>query len=317
MTRVERFTISLFVVVFVSSARSSACQAPAVPAYHLIGRISTDSGELGFLVIDSDSRQLYGVGNRVIDIDKNEVSATFPLPEHGVMLAPELHRGLGMDGTFFELPDRRILDSLHTDGFTSTFDAGSGRAFLFRRKTVVVDMRAGRVVDTLDIGGDPAAGVSDGHGHVFVNRIDADSIVVIDAAQPRVAAQWSVAPCTRPRGLAMDRVQGRLFVACDSMLAVLSATDGHVVALVRGVRGGNEIAFDSTTGLIFNPNGIKGGATISVIRESAPGIYSIVENVPTGPDGGRSLVVDTRTHRVYLATARFVDLLTVYVFGPS
>jgi DNA-binding beta-propeller fold protein YncE len=101
------------------------------------------------------------------------------------------------------------------------------------------------------------------------------------------------------------------------MLAVLDTRDGHMVAIVHGIRGGNEIAFDSTTGLIFNPNGIKGGATISVIQESGPDTYSIVESVPTGPDGGRTLAVDNRTHRVYLATARFQDLITVYIFGPK
>jgi hypothetical protein len=307
---------SLILIVACGLGLVANGQTRPTPGYHLVGQISTDSGDLGFLALDTRSRQLYGAGDGVINIDSNKVVSHLDLPEHGVLIASELRRGLGMNGALFELPSHRLIDSLHTDGYTSAYDPYTGRAFLFRRLTVVVDVRGGHVIDTLDLGGDPASGVADGRGRVFVNRADADSVVVIDTRVPRIVAHWPVAPCTKPRGLAIDALHERLFIACEHALEVLSARDGHVVADVENVRGGQEIAFDSTTGLIFNSSGVDNGATMSVIRESSSDEYSIVDQVPIGHDGGIKLIVDSRTHRVYLATAHMTPLNTVYIFAP-
>jgi hypothetical protein len=306
----------LLLLVALGLQRTQDPHLVPVSGYHLVGRITTDSGELGFLALDTRARQLYGLGNSVVDIDANKIVSHIDLPEHGVLLASDLRRGIGMDGALFALPSHQLIDSLHIDAYTSVYDPTTERAFLFRRLTAVVDMRGGRIIDTIDIGGDPGLAVADGRGHVFVNRAGQDSMVVIDARARRVTAHWSVAPCAKPHGLAIDRQHDRLFVACPDMLEVLDAKDGHVVATVEGVRGGQEIAFDSTTGLIFNSSGVDNGATMSVIRELSRDQYSVVERVPIGADGGIKLLVDEHTHRVYLATAHMTPLNAVYIFAP-
>jgi serine/threonine protein kinase len=63
------------------------------------------------------------------------------------------------------------------------------------------------------------------------NIEDKSELTAIDPAKLVVKQSWRLAPCTEPRGLAMDRKNRRLFVGCDNkMMAVVNADTGKVLA---------------------------------------------------------------------------------------
>ena len=102
--------------------------------------------------------------------------------------------------------------------------------------------------------------------------------------------------------MAIDRVHHRLLVGCSNkMAAVVSTENGKVVATVPIGDGVDANAFDPGTKLGFSSNG---DGTLTVIKEEAPDHYTVAETVPTRR-GARTMALDDKTHKVYLATAQF------------
>jgi DNA-binding beta-propeller fold protein YncE len=56
----------------------------------------------------------------------------------------------------------------------------------------VIDGKDGSVVGTIDLGGSPEQGQSDGQGHVYIDLEDKDSIAVVDANTLKVTATYSL-----------------------------------------------------------------------------------------------------------------------------
>ena len=84
-------------------------------------------------------------------------------------------------------------------------------------------------------------------------------------------------------------------------MAVVDAEAGKVLATLPIGRGVDGTAFDEGRKLAFASNG---DGTLTVVREDTPGHFVVVENATTLP-GARTMTLDPRTHRLYLATARF------------
>ncbi len=84
------------------------------------------------------------------------------------------------------------------------------------------------------------------------------------------------------------------------MMAVVDAFSGKIVA-TNPIGGGVDAAeFDPKTGLAFFSTGANG--VLSIFREDAPDKYTLVENVQTQA-GARTMAVDRKTGRVYVAAA--------------
>jgi hypothetical protein len=100
----------------------------------------------------------------------------------------------------------------------------------------------------------------------------------------------------------MDKKSRRLFVGCDNkMMAVVNADSGKVLATPAIGEGVDATAFDAETGLAFAS---CGEGVLSVIHEDSPDKFSMVENVPT-QTGARTMALDSKTHNVYVVTAKF------------
>jgi len=186
------------------------------------------------------------------------------------------------------------------------FDAASGHVFTFngRGKNATVFDTHGKVIATIPLGGKPEFGVSDGH-RVFVNVEDTNEIAVIDTHKNVVSARWKLAPCESPSGLAIDRKHHRLFAVCENeIMAVVDATNGKVVTTLPTGKGTDAAAFDDEKQLAFASNGQSG--TLTVIHESSPDKYEVVENVAT-QRSARTMALDTKTHHVFLSAAKFGD----------
>ncbi len=87
-------------------------------------------------------------------------------------------------------------------------------------------------------------------------------------------------------------------------MIVLDADSGKVVATPAIGKGPDAALFDPQNGLAFSSNGQDG--TLTVIKEEAPDKFTVVATVPT-QRGARTMALDSRTHNILLATAKFQD----------
>jgi len=91
-------------------------------------------------------------------------------------------------------------------------------------------------------------------------------------------------------------------VGCDNkMMAVVDADNGKVLATPAIGEGVDATTFDDGTRLAFAS---CGEGVLTVVREESPDKFSVAENVPT-QQGARTLALDSKTHNVYLVTAKF------------
>jgi hypothetical protein len=74
------------------------------------------------------------------------------------------------------------------------------------------------------------------------------------------------------------------------------------VAIVPIGDGPDGAAFDAARGLAFSSNGAAG--TVTVVHEDNPEHFSVVDNVAT-LRSARTVALDEKTHRLYLAAAQF------------
>jgi len=111
-----------------------------------------------------------------------------------------------------------------------------------------------------------------------------------------------VAPdCRAPTGLTIDTHNQQLFASCGNRkMVVVDAGSGNLVAGIPIGAGAEEIAFDPERNLLFSANG-AGTGTLTVIRQTIPDSYAVVQTLPTRPNA-RTAVVDPATGRVYAVT---------------
>lgn len=314
MGSVKASRLALVVVVF------AALAAPLsfAQGYKVTGTISIGgAGGWDYLSADSDHRRLYvshGTEVVVVDLDSEKIVGRISgmTGIHGIAIAADLGTGFISDGrsnqvVAFDVKDlsvkRKIKAGTNPDGIV--YDPASKRVFAFNGRSqgaTAIDAAAGTVAGTISLGGKPEFPVSDGEGSVYDNIEDKSEIVKIDSKTLQVTARWPVAPCESPSGLAMDKGNRRLFAVCDNkMMAVVDADSGKVVATPAIGEGPDAAAYDEATKLAFSSNGESG--TLTVVRGSGDA-YLVVETVTTAP-GARTMALDSKTHKIYLATASF------------
>ena len=125
---------------------------------------------------------------------------------------------------------------------------------------------------------------------------------MIDSRALRVEKSWPIPSCDEPTGLALDRKHGRLFTVCHSrIMAVLDAETGRVVASLPIGDGVDAAAWDPSTALAFASNG---EGTLTVVKQDGPDAYHVIENAAT-QRSARTMALDEKTHRIFLAAAEF------------
>ncbi|MEP6787450.1 MAG: YncE family protein [Acidobacteriota bacterium] len=304
-------------IIFAASAALSF-KAQAQTGYHLLTKIEV-GGEGGwdYLIADADAHRLYvshAAKVVVIDTETNKVvgEITGLNGVHGIAFAEKLGKGFISNGrdnsvTVFDLKTLKTLDTVKVDKNPDCimFDAASGRVFAFNRgasNATAINAADNKIEGTIDLGGHPEFATSDGKGMVFVNLDDKSEVVPIDAKKLTAGKHWSVAPGEDPSGMAIDQKTHRLFIVCgNKKMIVMDAGTGKVVGDVMTGDGTDAAGFDPGTKLAFSSNG---EGTLTVVREDAADKYSVAENVTT-QRGARTMALDTKTHKVYLATAQY------------
>ena len=268
-----------------------------------------------YLYFEPQSHRVYvahGTEITVVDGRSGEIAGrvTGIAGVNGVVALPQWHKGytdsrgkkaavafdLGTFAVTAEVPADTDTDAIVYEPVTQRVFVMNGDA----EDATVIDAQHDSAVARIPLQGQPEFAAADGAGHVFVNITDKREIVRIDARSARVEARWPIPSCERPHGLAIDRAARRLFASCvNSVLLVVSADDGHVVASLPIGKGTDAAAFDPKRRLVFSSNG---EGTLSVIRARSPDQYVALGDIATKPLA-RTMTLDPQSGRVYLVTA--------------
>jgi DNA-binding beta-propeller fold protein YncE len=289
------------------------------PGYRIQKSISIGgTGGWDYLAIDTARNRLYvshGTQVEVVDATRDTLIGMIPNTPgvHGIALAYDLNRGYASGGrdssvTVFDLTTLAVLqrvnvgarnpDAIGYDPFSKrvfTFNGGSANA-------TAIDATTGALVGSIPLGGKPEFWATDGKGRMWVNNEDKAILVQFDPQALKVVAEWPLAGCTAPTGLGFDARHDRLFPVCNESktMLVVDGAKGAILATLpigSGVDGGG---FDPGLGLAFASAG-EGKLTIVGERN---GSYQVVQELLT-QRGARTMVVDPKTHRVYLSTAEY------------
>jgi DNA-binding beta-propeller fold protein YncE len=313
----KRYAILLFGAVPFVMATGVFAQIPSTPSSKVHKIAIGGEGGWDYLCADAAARRLYvSRGNRIVVVDTESEKVVGELADtpgvHGVALVPDLGRGFTSNGgdntvTAFDLKTLKAAGKVKVGGRPDAimFDPVSHRVFTFNhgsRDATAVDPSALSVAGTVALDGVPEAAVPDGRGHVFVNIMDKGEVVEFDARTLRVLNRWSLAPGTRPTGLALDPEHRRLFSTCSGSqsMVVLDADSGKVLARLPIGRGSDGCVFDSDRGLAFSSDG--GDGTLTVVGAREPGQFAVLATIPT-QRSARTMALDPETHRIYLAAA--------------
>jgi YVTN family beta-propeller protein len=316
--RFSLFTV-LAALLFVGSTIAQDSSAMKKGGYHLLQKIEI-GGEGGwdYLFADGDAHRLYvshGVKVEVIDTETNkkvgEIAGLKGV--HGIATAAEFGRGYISDGrdssvVVFDTKTLKTLDTIKVGANPDCviYDPASKRVFAFNRgasSASAIDAATGKVSAPIDLGGHPEFATSDGKGMVFVNLDDKSEVVAIDSKALTVKAHWTLAPDGEdPTGMAIDTKTHRLFIVCgNKKMVVINYDNGKVVTTAATGDGTDAAGFDPKEKVAFSSNG---EGTLTVIKVDSNDKFSVAENVTT-MRGARTMTVDTKTHKVYLATAQY------------
>ena len=170
------------------------------------------------------------------------------------------------------------------------------------KNTTVFDAASLEVLGTIMLGGKPEFATADGHGKVYVNIEDTSEVVEIDSRKSAVIKRFLLKPCEEPTGMGIDPEHHRIFTGCrNKVMVILDTETGRVLSTLPIGQGIDGNGFDPGTGLAFSSNG---DGTLTVVQESFPGKFEVVETVTT-QRGARTMAIDSKTHHIYLPTAKF------------
>jgi DNA-binding beta-propeller fold protein YncE len=293
----------------------SASAFAASPNYSVIKKIPIPgSGGWDYLAVDDGARRLYvshATEVEILDLDSGQqLGSIRTMGMHGIAIAPEFNHGFLSDGKaniviMFDLKTMKVLSKIDSpqnpDGII--YDDGSKRVFAFNGESnsaTAIDAASGKVAGTVDLGGGPEYAAADGRGYVFNNLEDESLVLAINSRTLKIEQRWPTSPCSSPSSMAMDRTNRRIFIGCRSkVMAVLDADSGKVITTLPIGDHVDATVFDAERKLIFNSNG---EGTITVIRQTSPDTYSVVQTVKTAPRA-KTMAFDPKTHRIFLSTA--------------
>ncbi len=315
----RNFRLTLGLLAALGCCVMAASARAAEPQYKFIKEIQIGGGGgWDYLSVDSAARRLYvahGTKVVVIDLDKDQVvGEVVDTPGvHGFIAVPELKRGFSGNGredkaSIVDLATLKTLSKVPTEGNPDAllFDPATKTIYTFNgrgKSATIFEAETGKVLANVPLGGKPETGVVDSAaGRVYVNIEDKDEIAVIDTKTHQVVNHWPIAPGKSATGLALDVEHHRLFVGCgkDYMLMMDSAT-GKIVTSVPSGQGVDAAAFDPGTQLAFVSAG--GSGTVIIAHEDSPDKLTLVQTLTT-ERGARTMTVDPKTHKIYLANAK-------------
>jgi DNA-binding beta-propeller fold protein YncE len=273
-------------------------------------------GSWDYVVPDPPNHRVFiGRQNRVMVVDTNDGTLLGEVKDidgaHGTAIASKSGHGFATSGNsrdvvMFDLKTYKTLSRIPAaeDADAIIYDPASDRVFTFNgdaHSSTVIDP-AGKLVTNVPLGGKPEYGASAADGKVYANLTDTAEVVEIDAKALKVSRRWPTAPCRNPVSMAIDTAHHRLFSGCRSgVMAVSNYESGTIVATLPIGQGVDGAAYDPASGDAFASNA---DGTLTVIHQDTADTYHVVETVQT-QQGSRNMGLDSTTHRLFLAAAKF------------
>jgi hypothetical protein len=277
------------------------------------------TGGTDYIYADVDGRRLYipRTGNpaRITVFDLDTLASVGEVPNasaHGAVVSTKSGHGFATSKPVV-MWDTKTLATIKTidvqgnpDGIL--YDGFNDRVYILSHSApnaTVLNAADGSILGTIDLGGMPEQGATDGKGHLYFDVEDKANIAVVDAKTMMVTAHYDLAgkggTCA---GLAMDVKNNILFAACrnPAAMVILNAGDGKILdALPIG---------PGTDGATFNPNTMEAfsahsDGVLNVIKENSPTSFVAEQTLPT-MQGARTLTLDTKTNRVLLMAFELV-----------
>ena len=313
--KTRRLTVAVALLALGASLPLRAADGP----YRKLKEIPI-GGEGGwdYLSVDAAARRLYvshATKVLVVDIDKDVVVGEIaPAPGvHGIALAPDLGRGFVSNGreatvSIVDLKTLQIVGTVKTGENPDAilYEAVRREVYAFNgrgKSATVFDAKTGEVRATIPLPGKPEFAVFDEKaGRIYNNIEDTNELVAIDTATHGVVATWPITPGEEASGLALDPEGRRLFVGCSNeRMLMVDAASGKVLASVPIGAGVDANAFDPGTGLAFASSS---DGTLTVARPEGKDKMTVVQTIAT-PKRSRTMTIDPKTHRLYVAAAEF------------
>jgi len=312
--------IGMIALSILGLANVTACRADG--PYHFLKEIPV-GGEGGwdFLAIDEAARRLYVTHASkivVIDLNKDEIVGEIADTPgvHGFALATELQRGFSSNGQeskvgIVDLETLKTLSKVDTGKNPDAilYEPEQQEVYAFNghgQSATVFKANSGTVVATIALPGKPEVAAADTKaGRVYCNIEDKNEVVAIDSKTHQVVDTWPITPGEAASGMAIDLTHHRLFLGCSNKLMVMmDSTNGKVLATVPIGQKVDGNAFDPGTQLAFSSNG---EGTVTIAHEDAPEKLTAVQTLVTEPRA-RTMALDPKTHKIYLASAKFEPL---------
>ncbi len=310
-------SVALFVMTFSMVSVCTLCAADG--PYRFIAKIDVGGdGGWDYASVDSAARRLYvthGTKVVVIDTDKNAVvgEITDTPGVHGFVPAPDLGLGFASNGmenkaSIVDLKTLQTKSKVETGANPDAilYDPGKKEVYTFNGRgnsATVFDAASGKVVATIPLPGKPEfAQVDVKAGRIYNNIEDKNEVVVIDTNTHTVTATWPIAPGEGASGMAIDLATHRLFLGAEKLMVVMDSSSGKVVTTVPIGPGVDANSFDPETKLAFASCG--GDGTVVIAHEDSPDKLTVVQVLQTAR-GARTMTLDPKTHRIYLAAADY------------
>jgi DNA-binding beta-propeller fold protein YncE len=178
----------------------------------------------------------------------------------------------------------------------------------------IIDSRTTTLIGNIETDPElrPGAIVLDQHGpRLFTTNALGSQIIIVDRKRQKVVAKWPLPNAERSGTVALDETRHRLFVGMrnPSRVIVLDSDTGKQITSFTTVSGIDRLLYDPDKKRIYASGSAKTGeheGSIQAYRQVDADHYELIAKIPTGPDGGTSLLVQ-QTGTFYVALPRFSD----------
>lgn len=271
-------------------------------------------GRFDYVYADNDGRKLY-IARRgpdrvdVYNLDTlDKVGEIANTSAAGAAVSTKSGHGFASSKpvAMWDTKTREVIKKIDVEGGPDGIlhDPFNDRIYIFSHRApnaTVINAADGAVLGTIDLGGAPEQGVSDGKGKIYVDIEDKGNIAVIDAKTMAVTAHYDLegkgGVCA---GLALDVKNQILFATCrNPQTMVILTTDGKIITTLPIGAGTDGAVFNAKTMEVFSS---QGDGTLTIVKENSPTSFAVEQNLTT-IRGAKTLTLDAKNNRILLIAA--------------
>jgi DNA-binding beta-propeller fold protein YncE len=228
---------------------------------------------------------------------------------HGAAVDPTSHHGFSSSNpvVMFDTNTLATIKTIEVKGSPDgiLFEPATEHIFVLSHRApnvTVINAADGAIVGTIDLGGAPEQGASDGKGRVYIDLEDKDKVAVVDAKAMKKTGEYDLGgKGGTPAGLALDAKNNVLFVCCrrGQVAVILNANHGKIISTLPIGNGVDAAEFNPATMEAFSS---QRDGTLTVIKENSPTDFAIEQTVQT-MQGAKTSTLDSKTNQIFLIAA--------------